>query len=218
MSFEKEIKKLLKQKNKQKNLILSGGSSIIKIYKKISRIKADWKNMNIYLVDERKISQKQDQNLFLLKKFFSKKKINEFNEKIFLKKNEKKIIYNLSFFKSLCIIGMGADGHFASILKNLQKFKNIINVHKKPKLIFTEKVSIPFCKRFTMNLSMILLSTKIIIVLKNKKRINLFLKFINDKNKKTPIYYLVKNAKKKMIINFNKDFLELNKFRKKYAQ
>ena len=69
MSFEKEIKKFLKQKNKQKNLILSGGSSIIKIYKKISRIKADWKNMNIYLVDERKISQKQDQNLFLLKKF-----------------------------------------------------------------------------------------------------------------------------------------------------
>lgn len=218
MSFEREIKKFLKQKNKQKSLILSGGSSITKIYKKISRIKADWKNINIYLVDERKISKKQNQNLFLLKKFFRKKKINKFNEKLFLKKNEKKIIHNLSFFKSLCIIGMGDDGHFASIFKNLKKYKDIINVRKKPKLIFTEKVGIPFCKRFTMNLSMILLSTKIIIVLKNKKRITLFLKFINDKNKKTPIYYLVKNVKKKMIINFNKDFLELNKFRKKYAK
>ena len=68
-----------------------------------------------------------------------------------------------------------------------------------------------------MNLSMILLSTKIIIVLKNKKRINLFLKFLNEKNNKKPIHYLVKKAKKKIIINFNKDFLELNKFRKKYA-
>ncbi len=74
MSFEREIKKFLKQKNKQKSLILSGGSSITKIYKKISRIKADWKNINIYLVDERKISKKQNQNLFLLKKFFRKKK------------------------------------------------------------------------------------------------------------------------------------------------
>ena len=36
--------------------------------------------------------------------------------------------------------------------------------------------------------------------------------------KKISIYYLVKNVKKKMIINFNKDFLELNKFRKKYAK
>ena len=112
---------------------------------------------------------------------------------------------------------MGADGHFASIFKNLKKFENIINTNKSPKFVTTEKIGIPLCKRFTMNLSMILLSTKIIIVLKNKKRINLFLKFLNEKNNKKPIHYLVKKAKKKIIINFNKDFLELNKFRKKYA-
>ena len=65
---------------------------------------------------------------------------------------------------------------------------------------------------------MILLSTKIIIVLKNKKRIYLFFKFINDKNKKTPIYHLVKKAQKKIIINFNRDFIQLNKFIQKYAK
>ena len=40
MSFEKEIVKFLKKKNKQKNLIISGGSSITKIYRKISKIKS----------------------------------------------------------------------------------------------------------------------------------------------------------------------------------
>ena len=97
MSFEKEIVKFLKKKNKQKNLILSGGSSITKIYRKISKIKANWKNINIYLVDERKTSKKKNQNIFLLRKIFRKKKINDFNEKIFLKKMKKKlfIIYVL---------------------------------------------------------------------------------------------------------------------------
>ena len=218
MSFEKEIVKFLKKKNNQKNLILSGGSSITKIYRKISKIKANWKNINIYLVDERKTSKKKNQNIFLLRKIFSKKKINDFNEKIFLKKNEKKVIHNLRSLKSISIIGMGSDGHFASIFKNLKKFKNLINDNKSPKFIATEKVGIPFCKRFTMNLSMILLSTKIIIVLKNKKRIYLFFKFINDKNKKTPIYHLVKKAQKKIIINFNRDFIQLNKFIQKYAK
>ena len=68
-----------------------------------------------------------------------------------------------------------------------------------------------------MNLSMVLLSNYIIIVLKNKKRLKLFTNFIKNKKKKTPIYYLIKKAKKKIMINYNKDLMSLNFFKKTYA-
>ena len=112
---------------------------------------------------------------------------------------------------------MGVDGHFASIFQNLKKFARIIDSKEKPNIFLTEKIGKPFCERFTMNMSMILLSTKIIIVLKDVKRINLFLKFINDKNEMTPINHLVNKSKNKILINFNNDLLSLNKFKKKYA-
>ena len=62
--FRKRNSKISEKKNKQKNLILSGGSSITKIYRKISKIKANWKNINIYLVDERKTSKKKIKTYF----------------------------------------------------------------------------------------------------------------------------------------------------------
>tara|TARA_B100001057_G_scaffold493667_1_gene588624 strand:+ start:9843 stop:10496 length:654 start_codon:yes stop_codon:yes gene_type:complete len=217
MYFKKGIEKFLKKNKQKKNLILSGGNSIKKSYKLIEKAKINWNNINIYLIDERDTKKINLRNIAFLKKIFKKKKIFSFDKKLTLKKNKKTLIDNLKYLYTLTIIGVGEDGHFASIFYNLKKFKSIIDSSKKPNFYLTEKIGKPFCKRYTMNLSMVLLSNYIIIVLKNKKRLKLFTNFIKNKKKKTPIYYLIKKAKKKIMINYNKDLMSLNFFKKTYA-
>ena len=80
-----------------------------------------------------------------------------------------------------------------------------------------EKIGKPYCKRTTMNLSMISLSSKIILVLNNKKKLNLLIKFIKSKNTKIPVNIFLKKNMKKILIFFNNKLLTINKFNKIYA-
>ena len=217
MYFKSELKKIFRNNNKKKNLILCGGNSIKKAYKIIAKEQTNWENINIYLADERDTKKIELRNIQFLKKNFKNKNLLSLDKSFIKKHKKKKMINNLKNSETYAVIGMGQDGHFASIFYDLKKFKKIINVNEKPNLFLTEKIGTPFCKRLTMNLSMILLSTKIIIVFTNKKRIKSFFEFISDKNKNAPIYYLVKKAKNKLRILFNKETMNLNQFKKKYA-
>ena len=67
-----------------------------------------------------------------------------------------------------------------------------------------------------MNLSMINLSLKIILVVANKKRLEILKRFIKFPDKKIPIVHLLKNKKKNVYINFKDSILHLDKFEKKY--
>ena len=64
-----------------------------------------------------------------------------------------------------------------------------------PKIIMTEKIGKPHLKRVSFNLSMILLSDIIYLIIGNKKKLN-FLKNIN-RNKISPLYHLIKSKKKR---------------------
>lgn len=125
------------------------------------------------------------------------------------------LIKKLKHSKTLTIMGMGKDGHIASIFPQSIKFKKMIDIKKKPNIVFTDKAGDPFCKRLTMNLSMILLSNKIIVVLKDKNRIKFFLKYLKEENKKTPIYHLAKKAKSKLAFFFNKEIISIKELEKR---
>ena len=209
------IEKFFKKKRFKKNiLILSGGKSIKKIYKKIYNIDINWVNSKIFIVDERLIKQEENLNSTLIKKIFKSKCdiYNVFEDKIKNSCITKKIKKN----NTLAILGMGEDGHFASIFNNSKKYKSLVNQKKKPGIHTTEKIGKPFCKRVTMNLSMINLSLKIILVIANKKRFEILKKFIKFPNKKIPIIHLLENKKKNVYINFKDSILQIDKFKKKY--
>tara|TARA_Y100000591_G_scaffold316836_1_gene325852 strand:+ start:4588 stop:5280 length:693 start_codon:yes stop_codon:yes gene_type:complete len=208
------IKKFFKKKSKKNIFILSGGKSIKKIYKKIYNLDISWANSKIFIVDERLIKQEKNLNSTLIKKIFKTKCdiYDVFENKVKNSYITKKIKKN----NTLAILGMGEDGHFASIFNNSKKYKSLINPKETPGIYTTEKIGKPFCKRVTMNLSMINLSLKIILVVANKKRLEILKRFIKFPDKKIPIIHLLKNKKKNVYINFKDSILHLDQFEKKY--
>ena len=212
------IDKIKKKRNI--NLFLSGGKSPLKYYKKLSQSDVNFKKTNLFIVDERNTKKKFFSNFFNVCKSLKDNK--ELLSKIYPLnlRNYKKIfdlpkIIKLKKYYTISILGMGEDGHFASIFRNSKKFDDLVNLKEKPKYILTEPIGNPFMRRITMNLSAIMLSNKIILILNSKKKVKLFKKIMNKNNTVIyPIYYLLKKAKNKMIICEKDKFKRLSLYKK----
>ena len=206
-------------KNKKSNIILSGGKSPLKLYKILSKKKVNFKNINFFLLDDRIVNTKSKySNYNNIKKSFIKnkiiyKKIFPLNRKNCKRKVVEKKIYLLKKLKTLSILGMGADGHFASIFIESKNFHKQVSLFKKPSYVFTEKLGNPRFKRISMNLSMILLSNIILLILNTKKKIKLFKKISKiKKNSPYPISFLLKYGKKKILIYDGKKMRNLKDY------
>ncbi len=106
---------------------------------------------------------------------------------------------------------MGEDGHYASIFSHSKLFKKLINTNSPPRILITERIGNPKVKRATMNLSMILLSKKIYLILNSKKKLKLFYNAVKEKDHhKYSIYSLIEKTKKKLIIFDGKKFKSIN--------
>jgi len=200
-SFIKIFKELvLKQEklNKRFSFVMTGGKSPINLYKSLSKLNIDWKNIDFFWADERFISQTSKHSNFklikqnLLKNIKIKKKqiffIDTKKKSAFLaaKDYEKKIkTYfnqkNYSF--DLVLLGMGNDGHIASIFP---EDKEILNRN------ITRNVYRSDFDRITIGLDLINKSKKICLwlpTIRKSRRFDMFKKI-----KKKPINYLKKNS------------------------
>ena len=207
MLFKTFIKKFfLAKKSSKKNIIFSGGKSIHKALNLVSTSIQTPKKMDVHLLDERIIKNNNLRNYSLIKKKLKKNKFNilTLERRKINKLNINNLKKKFKNSKPITILGMGDDGHFASIFNSSKLFKELIDKKNKPNILVTEKIGKPFCKRLTMNLSMILLSYKIIIFLNERKKINLFKKFMNSQDKfEYPIFHLMLHGKKKILISIN---------------
>ncbi len=69
----------------------------------------------------------------------------------------------------LAIIGMGKDGHFASLFPNMLTNKNALDPKVAPDIFTTEPNGNPFHARITMNLAMIIKIPRRYLVLDSEK-------------------------------------------------
>ena len=172
------------------SLVVSGGSSPITIYEELSNVDISWSRVFLTLVDDRLVDPNhKDSNQKLLYKHLIKNKAKDI--KFF--PLDHKISSNKEFKKpfDITLLGMGEDGHFASL------FPNMINSHEafsslaKPKVLKTPPEGIPRHPRITMNLSMILESAYIILLIEGNTK-----QAVLDKAKMNtdyPIHFLIKN-------------------------
>ena len=185
-----------KKQNKRFSFVLTGGESPRKLYKKLSKIDIDWNNIDLFWGDERYVShQSKNSNYRLV--------FNEFIKKIKLdKKNIFPIKTNESISKAsaqysstitkyfkykkisfdYCLLGMGNDGHIASL------FPNSENLYKK---FITKPIIRKDFKRITLGLNIINNSKKILLWLNNKSKSKIYLK-LKKKGKKIPVNNLNK--------------------------
>jgi len=200
--FIKTFKYYLKKnekKAKRFSFVLTGGQSPIKLYKKIANDKKIvWRNVDFFIGDERYVSEKsKHSNINLCKKYLlnkikvSKNQIYKIpTNKKSLKKDS--ISYNKilkKYFKgkkivfSLVLLGIGNDGHIASLFKNNIREKNSKNVSFVKKKDFN---------RITLTISTINNSQLIFLWAPGKSKKKIIKRIKSDHTKEYPASFLRK--------------------------
>ena len=98
----------------------------------------------------------------------------------------------------ITLLGMGEDGHFASLFPDMINQNEAFDLNASPKILITPPQGNPLIPRITMNLSLIMESLNIILLVKGKAKQNIFEKA--KKEKKFPIHYLIKNRNRDFFI------------------
>ena len=188
--------------NKYQNasIAVPGGTSPIKIFDELSKQKLDWSKVQITLVDDRLVDPDNDHsnqkliNDYLLKNDAKKSKLFPLNKNLI--KDD-----NFKFPLDICLLGIGNDGHFASLFPNMINNTNMLDPKSKSSIDEVKANGNPFIPRISMNLPLILSSNLIILLIKGKLKQEVLREAYNNKN--IPLYYLLKHR----INNFHIELL-----------
>ncbi len=203
--FKREIDKKKKSRSRL-SFVLTGGSSPINLYKKLAKSNIDWSNIDLFWGDERFVSNKSKNSNFKMANdlFIKKSKIKKRN--LFYINTKRKDVNQSSleyqnkiknYFKNkkisfdVCLLGMGNDGHVASIFPNT-------NILKKKFIV--SPVNRRDFKRITIGLEIINNSKKIFLWLSKKSKTSTFKK-LQLKGKKIPVNNLNKKKLYCFLIN-----------------
>ena len=193
-----DILKLTIKEKGTASFVVSGGSSPIKIFNELSFMDLDWTKVNITLVDDRFVDKSHDDsNEKLVIENLMINKAANINFISLCNSPEKVLNINRPF--DIMLLGMGEDGHFASLFPSLIKTNpDYFDVSSLPEIIYTEALGSPCHKRVSMNLSMILQSNKIFLLIPNKNKLDVYKEA--KYNKKIPLYFLLNQIKNKINI------------------
>ena len=193
--FKKDYLRKKKQ-NKRLSFVLTGGKSPIKLYRKLAQINIDWNIIDLFWGDERYVSHQSRNSNFKLAFNGFIKKIEIDKKNIFPIKTDKSIskcsadyskeIKKYFKYKKIsfdyCLLGMGNDGHIASL------FPNSEDLYKK---FITKPIIRKDFKRISLGLNIINNSKKILLWLNNSSKSKIYLK-LKKKGKKIPVNNLNK--------------------------
>ena len=187
---------------KRFSFVLTGGPSPRLLYKNLPKYILDWSKIDLFWGDERFVSQKSKNSNYRLAKTLLLDKLNINKRNIFkintnfknvqiasknYSKNIKEYFGSKKIIFDTILLGMGFDGHVASI------FNDKINLKEKK---ITEFVFRPDFKRISLSLNTINKSKKIFLLLNNKKLVKIYKDF-KFKKAKVPVNFL---NKKKLIL------------------
>ena len=182
------------------SMAVPGGTSPIKIFDELSKQKLDWSKVQITLVDDRLVdTENEHSNQKLIRNHLLK---NEAQISNFIPLN--KNLYkdnNFKFPLDICLLGIGNDGHFASLFPNMINNTNMLDPNSKLSIDKVKANGNPFVPRISMNLPLILSSNLIILLIKGKLKQEVLREAYNNKN--IPLYYLLKHR----INNFHIELL-----------
>ena len=179
------------------SLVVSGGSSPKKIFDELSNVDIEWSKVQVTLVDDRLVdAEDSNSNQRLLNENFFK---NKAENELFLPLSEDlNSNNNIKMPFDVNVLGMGEDWHFASLFPNMLADQDAFSIDASYKIFKTIPQGDPFLPRITMNLSLILSSELIILLVKGKAKQNIL--DISVNNETYPIHYLLKNRKNNFFI------------------
>ena len=147
------------------SIALSGGSSPVALYEGLSAIDLNWARVCVTLIDDRLVpDDHDDSNQKLVRKtlFCGKARVAQF-----IRLQD----WQEGHFPDIAILGMGTDGHFASLFPVMMDDARAFDPAADPAIITTAPMGNPPHARITMNLSMILaIPHRVLIVIGEEKK------------------------------------------------
>ncbi|MBL6902644.1 MAG: 6-phosphogluconolactonase [SAR86 cluster bacterium] len=152
-------------------ILLSGGSTPISFYELLSKKDINWSNYLISLSDERRVEVSGSlSNEGTIKRIIYDHSFNNSFVSLLDDDSESKLNSIASY--DLCILGMGNDGHIASIFPNMSNLEEAL--YGKASLLNLYD-GYPDVSRVTMSLNEINKSDQIILLVKGEKKFNLLM-------------------------------------------
>ena len=178
------------------SLVVCGGNSPLSIYQKLSIVDLDWNNVSIFLGDDRLLpSDHIDSNENLLRKNLL---INNAKSAKFYPLVQPSIdIKDIKLPFDIVLLGLGPDGHFASLFPEQVKLSSAFSIDAEPDFLCSDiPLGSPSYKRISMNLALLLNTERCILLVTNSdKRLVVEKAYTNNK---MPLYFLINQDKTKL--------------------
>lgn len=147
------------------SIALSGGSSPVALYEGLSLLDLDWARVCVTLIDDRLVpADHDDSNQKLVRKSLLRGKAG-------LAQLTQLQDWPEGRRPDIAILGMGTDGHFASLFPTMMDDARAFDPVAEPAIITTAPMGNPLHARITMNLSMILaIPHRVLLVIGEEKK------------------------------------------------
>ena len=178
------------------SLVVCGGSSPLPIYDNLSNKNLDWSKVSIFLGDDRVVpSDHPDSNNNLIQLHLLKNKATSAS---FYPLNDSKIaIQDIRRPFDIVLLGLGNDGHFASLFPAQLNNANAFNANATPSIIVSDQdLGIPSHRRISMNLSMLIDAKRCILLVPNSDKRKIVERAFKDKQ--LPLHFLLNQERTKI--------------------
>lgn len=177
-------------------LVVSGGSSPIKIFNYLNQLQIQWSKVTIILGDDRMLDTANiDSNDRLIRENLI---INNAESAKYISLTDSLLKSSqLKFPFDIALLGMGLDGHFASLFPELLNNSSLFDMNAPYEIYISDiPLGTPSHKRITMNLSMLLDTHRCILLVSSESKRRVLDQAKNNAN--LPLYHLINQNKIKI--------------------
>ena len=192
------------RKRGRASMAVSGGSTPIRLFKEFSLLSIDWTKIDLTLADDRWVDAKNaDSNELLVRTHLIKNKAAQVNF-ISLKNDAKtakegqiyseKMLRKITLPFDVVVLGMGSDGHTASLFPCSDELPEAMNLNNSNYLISTSPKTAPY-ERISLTARVIFDSKNVFLHLNGSSKLQTLESAMEYKDlNKMPIYTFLKNG------------------------
>ncbi|MCX2683805.1 6-phosphogluconolactonase [Campylobacter sp. MIT 21-1685] len=176
-------------------LNLSGGKSPLAFFKLLSQQKWQWSKMYLSLVDERIVECNSDESnahfleKYLLQNFAVEAHFTPLLENPNLSPQELLNVANKSYKQpDFAVLGMGLDGHTASLFSEADEFENALQTDEN--IVLINPKNAPY-QRLSMSFAALFKCKKLFLSIAGAQKREIFDKAALSKNKSLPLSYIL---------------------------
>lgn len=150
----------------QASLVVCGGSSPEAVFSELSEKQLDWQQITVTLADDRLVPPTHgDSNIALVKSCLL---VRHAAAAVFFSLQDMRLERLMPF--DLVLLGMGTDGHIASLFPDMMADKKAFDSMATPAVLTTGPEGSPAHPRITMNLAMLTQSRDIFLLIRGEEK------------------------------------------------